>query len=92
MSAQVAPDKLDELVHVLEDMVTPAARAQPGFQGVLTLADRATGKGMMITLWETAADLTAGETSGYLGRQLAAVAPWLLSPAVRETYEVTIHF
>jgi hypothetical protein len=47
---------------------------------------------MMITLWETAADLTAGETSGYLGRQLAAVAPWLLSPAVRETYEVTIHF
>lgn len=90
ISAQVAPENLDDLLQVLQDVVAPAARAQAGFEGVLTLTDRATGKGMMITLWATAADLAAGEASGYLGRQLATVAPWLLGAAVRETYEVDL--
>jgi hypothetical protein len=90
ISAQVAPDRLDELNRILEDVVAPAARAQAGFEGALTLIDRSTGKGMMITLWSTAADLAAGEASGYLGRQLAVVAPWLLSAAIRETYEADI--
>ena len=80
VSAQVAPEKLDELVGVLADV-----------RGALTLTDPATGKGLMITLWATAADLAAGEASGYLGRQLATVAPWLRGPAVRETYEVKLN-
>jgi hypothetical protein len=81
---------VDELARLLEEVVVPAAEAQPGLEEALVLLDPATGKGMMITLWATAEDLAAGEASGYLGRQLAAVAPLLRGAAVRETFQVTV--
>jgi heme-degrading monooxygenase HmoA len=90
VSAQVAPDRMDELERVLREVVVPTAEAQRGFQEAMVLLDSATGKGMMITLWATAADLAAGEASGYLVRQLATVAPLLRGAAVRETYEVAV--
>ena len=90
VSAQVAPDRIDELARLLEEVVVPAAEAQPGLEEALVLQDPATGRGMMITIWATAEDLAAGEASGYLGRQLAAVAPLLRGAAVRETFQVTV--
>lgn len=91
VSAQVAPENLDELIRLLNERVVPAAQAQPGCRGVLTMTDPSTGKGMMISFWATPADLAMSEASGYLGRQLAAVAPFLVVPATRETFEVDIH-
>ncbi len=86
--SQVPPERLDELVPVIKRQIAPTAEQQPGFRGMVVLSDPGTGVGMLMTFWESASDLLAGETSGYLNRQLAAVAPWLTAPAVRETYEV----
>jgi hypothetical protein len=90
ISAAVAPENVDKLRSMLNEVVVPAARVQPGFCGALTLLDQGTGKGMMISLWASPEDLVAGEASGYLSRQIAAVAPILRSPALRETYQVDI--
>jgi hypothetical protein len=90
VSARVAPERLDDVVRMLREEVVPTAEAQPGFAGALTLSDPGTGKGMMITLWATPEDLIAGEVTGYLGRQLTTVAPFLRGPVTRETFHVDI--
>jgi hypothetical protein len=90
VSAAVAPEDIERLRDLLNEVVVPTAREQPGFRGALTLLDHGTGKGMIITLWATPGDLIDSEMSGYLSRQIAAVAPFLRVPALRETYQVDI--
>lgn len=90
VSARVAPERLADLIRVLKDDIVPHAEKQPGFEGALTLSDPGTGKGMMITFWATPDDLIAGEVTGYLNRQLGAVAPVLVGPTIRETFHVDI--
>jgi len=87
---QVRPDKLEETIGIYRDSVTPAAQQQKGFKGLLMLTDRATGKGISIGLWETEADMIAGESSGYFQQQLAKFKDVFSAPPVREQYEVSV--
>ena len=48
------------------------------------------GKATSITLWETEADLKAGESSGYYQQQVGKLAPFVAAPPVREIYEATM--
>ncbi len=50
---QGPPDRLDDGIKVLQEQVLPAAKEMRGFRGILGLADRATGKMVGITLWES---------------------------------------
>ena len=65
-------------------------KQQQGFKGVLTLLDRQTGKATSITLWETEADLKAGESNGYYQQQVSKLASFVAAPPARETYEATL--
>jgi heme-degrading monooxygenase HmoA len=47
-------------------------------------------KGISISLWETEADLTAGESSGHYLAQLAKFKDIFAAPPVRENYEVSV--
>lgn len=85
-TAQVQPGKMDELVRIL--LVLPAARQQKGYAGGLVLTNPGTGKAEIIALWETEADMAAGEVSGYYREQVAKVVPTLAGPPAREGYEV----
>jgi quinol monooxygenase YgiN len=87
VSGQYQPGKMDEGIQLFRDFLTPAAKEQ-GSKGLLGLVDRATGKAISITLWETEADLQASETSGYYQEQLAKFAPLFTGPPQREVYEV----
>ena len=89
---QIVPGKLDEAVGLYRDSVLPAAKQQKGFRGLylLTLTDRNAGKGISITLWETEADMTAGENSGYYQQQLAKFKDVFSAPPVREAYDVSV--
>ena len=89
-TVQVRPDKMDEAIGIYRDSVTPAAQQQKGFKGLLMLTDRNTGKGISIALWETEADMMAGESSGYFQQQLAKFKDILNAPPVREQYEVSV--
>ena len=89
LSARMAPEQLESLTRLMEEQVLPEVRVQPGFEGALGLVDPSTGQGMVITFWATPEDLAAGEASGFVGRQIATVAPYLREPVRRETLLVT---
>jgi heme-degrading monooxygenase HmoA len=88
MSGQVQPEAIEEFERVIEESVLPCAREQQGFRGAVELIDRETGRGMLITYWESAEDLIATESNGYLNTQFARVVPYLKGPTVRESFEV----
>jgi hypothetical protein len=57
-AAQTAPDGLDTGIRIGQKQL-PGARQQHGFTGFLLLADRAAGKLVPISLWESRDDLRA---------------------------------
>jgi hypothetical protein len=88
LSAQVRPERLEEMIRALNETLLPAAAAQPGNRGFLGLADESTGQAMTITFWATPQDIEASESSGFLRRQLAQAAALLGGPVTRETFKV----
>jgi heme-degrading monooxygenase HmoA len=87
-TAQLA--KVDEATKIMRDSILPAAKKQKGFKGLLYLIDRKIGKGMVIVLWNTENDMTAGESSGFYQEQLAKEMPLLSGPPTMEHYEVSV--
>ena len=90
VTAQAQPGKIDEIVSICRDSVVPAAKEQKGFKGIFLLTNTDTNKGISITLWETEADMKAGEASGYLKDQIAKLAPSFAGPPTSEHYEVSL--
>ncbi|HLE29970.1 MAG TPA: antibiotic biosynthesis monooxygenase [Anaerolineales bacterium] len=90
VTVQVQPGKIEETIRIYRDSVVPAAKEQKGFKGALLLTDPNTGKGVSVTLWETEADLKAGEASGYYQEQIAKFGAVFAAPPAREAYEVSL--
>ena len=87
---QMQPDKIDEAVSIYRDSVVAAVKAQQGYRATYMLSDRATGKGMAVTIWESLEDLQASESSGFYNEQVGKFAPVLIAPPVSEVYEVGV--
>jgi quinol monooxygenase YgiN len=87
---QLQPGKIDEAIRLYQESVIPAAKQQPGFRSTMLITDRASGKGMAITVWASDAELQASEASGYYQEQLAKFGPFLAGSPVREVYEVSL--
>jgi heme-degrading monooxygenase HmoA len=54
-------DKVDLAVKVINEEIIPAVKKIPGYEGGYWLGDRASGKGITITLWESEEALKDGE-------------------------------
>ncbi|MGH2727697.1 MAG: antibiotic biosynthesis monooxygenase family protein [Actinomycetota bacterium] len=65
-------DKVDLAIKVINEEILPAAKKIPGFKGGYWLGDRASGKGITITLWESEEALKAGEDTAKQLRSEAA--------------------
>ena len=87
---QVQVDKRNEAIDVYRDSVVPAAREQKGFQNAMLLTDPETGKFISVTMWDSEADMKAGETSGYYQEQLGKIAALFAGPPTMEHYEVSV--
>jgi heme-degrading monooxygenase HmoA len=89
--AQFRPEQTDEIIQLYRQAVVPEQGKQPGAKGTMVLIDRAAGKGISMTFWETEADLQASdEASPYYQALGAKFAPYWTTPQVREVYEVSI--
>jgi heme-degrading monooxygenase HmoA len=88
--ATVQPGKTDEMIKVARDSILPAAKKQKGFKNWYMLTNRNTGKGIVIGIWNTEADMIANESSGFYKEQIAKVAPLLTGPPTMEHYEVSV--
>jgi heme-degrading monooxygenase HmoA len=53
------PATIDESTQIARDKILPRAQQMEGWKGVLSLADRSTGEGFLITLWESEAAMNA---------------------------------
>jgi len=59
--AQFAPGSLDAVVAFLRDDAIPTARSQNGYRASLVFANRETGRMLVPTVWNTAAEREASE-------------------------------
>lgn len=91
ITVQYQPGKLDKGEQLYRESVLPDARRQRGFQGIMGLVDRSTGKAISISLWQSEADMQASAPdSAYAQAVLAQFASlWVSAPTI-ETYEVVV--
>ena len=72
---QIQQGKMQDAVDLFNNAVVPAQKAQKGYQGSYLMTDAGSGKALAISLWETEADMLAGESdSGYLQAALTKLA------------------
>ncbi len=90
VTVQIQPGRIDEVINVFRDSIKPASKQQKGNKGGYFLTNRETGKAISIALWESEADMAAGESSGYLREQIAKVASAFAAPPTTEHYEVSV--
>ena len=90
ISGDIQPGKIDEMSVFFQETVMPAAAQQQGFRGGYLLVDPRTGKALSVTLWESEADMTASQTSGYLQENLMKAAAYFTGPPTLSTYEVRV--
>lgn len=87
-TVSVQTDKVAETTRVYNESVLPAIKAASGNQGVFLLIDAATGKGISITLWNSAEDGQAYDSSGTYREQVAKVSQFFSAAPSLATYEV----
>ncbi len=87
-TSQVVSGKTDEATSVWRDKVAPGAKQVKGFKGAYLMGDRATGKGLTITLWETKEDADVMNAS--LAQNLALFDGLFVAQPSLETYEVLL--
>jgi heme-degrading monooxygenase HmoA len=79
----------EEVVRVGSGLTT-ILRSQRGFKGLQVLTHPEAGRGMIVSLWETEADVEASETdSSYIG-QMSMMSSFLYGPLAPKTYEVNV--
>ena len=92
MIAQVMPGKTDQMLKIYQSIISTTTSLK-GFKGILTLTDRNTNKAIFISLWESKADMMAGESSGHVKEKIATIAAHntFAMPPVTEHYDVNIY-
>ena len=84
--------KTDEAVRIFKESIAPMFQQRKGFKQGYLVGDRSAGKAVSITLWETEADATALDTSGFLQEWTGILGPCLAGPVVRDQDEVFLEF
>lgn len=58
-TTQGSSEQYDQTVRFVQEQLVPMLKQVPGIKGAYVLADRQTGKGISITLWESEEAMTA---------------------------------
>jgi hypothetical protein len=71
---EALPERFDKMTHEIREHVLPALRKQDGFAEALVLVERASGKVLAVTLWESEQAMNATEEVAYWLRVFSAEA------------------
>lgn len=97
---QGAPERLDEALVFMRDEVVPRLQEAGGFKGIFSLVDRATGKLMAISYWETIQDVERtrqlseklrGKAAEALGANFLAVEEYEVGQRLDASGKATLH-
>ena len=89
-SLEGSPGGIDKGIAFINEQIRPEAADLTGWRGILTLADRQTGKAKTITFWDGPESLRASEARGDELRAQAAEAMGDTIASV-DRYEVALH-
>lgn len=84
---QGSPDKIEQGIESFNSQVLPAVKGVAGYKAAFLLADRKTGKGIGITLWESEDARRRGAEAVASAREATITAMGGTVPPVEE-YEV----
>ena len=83
-------EQVEEVTRVLSEKIIPMAKQIEGFEGVIAVTNRESGKSLTLTFWESEAALKASQEAANQIRKDAAAATDAEIVDV-ERYEVTIY-
>ncbi|HYL45234.1 MAG TPA: antibiotic biosynthesis monooxygenase [Ktedonobacteraceae bacterium] len=88
---QFKPGTLDQATHFVQNIMLPTASKQQGFRGALFfMSETDAQKYIIISMWETPADMLASQPPKELISQLQAYTD-LIADLSQDTYEVLLH-
>lgn len=90
ITSQLKPGTIDKATTIWRDTIAPGLRQTKGCKGGYMTGDRHTGKGVVVTLWETEADATNVDSSGQYQQILGLLTDMFAAPPTREQYEVLV--
>ena len=82
--------RIDEAAMLFEESVIPLCKDKKGYVGASFLADRKTGKCILITRWDSEDHMLATEQSRFFQEQVVKFMGFFKSDPIRESYEVVI--
>ena len=88
-NSQLVVGKTDEAAAIWREKVAPIAKQSKGFKGACVMGDRETGKGLIMTLWESKEDSDA--MNAQLAQTQDLFTGLLMGRPMPETYEVNFH-
>ena len=77
-------------ITLIAKISVPFGERQEGFNGFVVKSDRGANKILSTTLWNTEADMLAGESGEYFQDQIGRVVILLAGPPLIEHYRVDI--
>ena len=86
--AHYQPGTQEEATSILRDVMLPKARELQGFKGALILNDVVTSAGIIVTLWETEADLEASQPPDEIMGAIERLGLLLTEQTTQGVYEV----
>ena len=82
---------VDRGISFVRDKIVPSARQQPGIVAAYWLADRASGRGLAVTIWESE-DAMLGADAAAREAARTEKDEGAVETATLERYEVVAHF
>jgi heme-degrading monooxygenase HmoA len=90
ITSQLKNGALEQATSIWRESIIPSLEHTKGFQGGYMTSDPNTGKGMVVTLWETQADASAMDSSGQYQQSIAHFANLLESVPNIEQLEIMV--
>ena len=88
--AGLPPERIESTIREFEEGQLQALSQQPGYKGVLIGVDRAEGKSVAITFWETSENLRASDRLADQARQQALESVKPSREPIVDRYEVVV--
>jgi heme-degrading monooxygenase HmoA len=88
--AGLPPERIDQTLREFEEGQLSVLEEQPGFKGVLVGIDRAEGKAVAITYWETLENLRASDKVADRARSEAVARAQPSREPIVDRYEVLL--
>jgi heme-degrading monooxygenase HmoA len=88
--AGLPPERIEATIREFQEGQLKALSQQPGYKGVLIGIDRAEGKSVAITFWESAENLRASDRLADRARQEALESAQPSREPIVDRYEVVV--